>query len=78
MHDILPSHGQFAVTPHDTNPLASQARGIYVGVAGDVKITGIDGVACTFTNLAAGIVHPISAYIIWSTGTTATGIVALI
>jgi hypothetical protein len=67
----------FAVTPHDTNELTNQTRGIYVGVSGDVKVTTIDGDAVTFVGLASGVIHPIMAKIIWSTGTTATSIVGV-
>lgn len=67
----------FAVTPHDTNPLAGgSVAGFYVGVTGDVKVTMIDGTTPTWPALAAGVPHPIQCTHIWSTGTTATGIVA--
>lgn len=65
-----------AVTPHDTNELTYITRGILVAVAGTVKITSVAGDEVTVT-LAAGIIHPIRAKIIWSTGTSATGIVGI-
>lgn len=53
-------------------------RGIYVGVAGDVKVDMPDGsTAITFAALAAGIEHAIVVTKIYKTGTTATGILAL-
>jgi hypothetical protein len=72
-----PATNAFAVTPHDTNELASHTRGIYVGVTGNVKVTTINGDAVTFVGLASGVIHPIMAKIIWSAGTTATSIVGV-
>lgn len=72
-----PARNAFAVTPHDTNELTAHTRGIYVGVTGNVKVTTSGGDAVTFVGLAAGVIHPIRAKIIWSTGTTATSIVGV-
>lgn len=73
---IAPAHAAAAVTPHDTNTIAP-TRGIYVGTAGNLKVMMNDGTALTFTAIAAGIVHPIAAIMVYSTGTTASNIVAL-
>jgi len=72
-----PAERAISVTPHDSNELANYSRGIYCGVSGDVKVTTVYGDTVTFVGLAAGIVHPIRAKIIFSTGTTATNIVAV-
>lgn len=67
------------VTPDNTALLedADEApvisRGIKVAVAGDVTIINEDDQTSKFT-LAAGILYPIRAKIVKSTGTTATGI----
>lgn len=75
--DALKSgHGAAAVTPHDTNKIAV-TRGLYVGVAGDVKVDMLNGDTVTFTNLAGGIVHPLQVDHVYDTGTTATNIVAI-
>lgn len=66
----------YAVTPNDGADLAFFCRGIILGVAGDVKVTDMDGNAVVLPSLAAGVVHPIRAKRIWATGTTATNIVA--
>ena len=67
-----------AVTTSDsTNLSLGFTRGIYVGGSGDVAVTMADGNTVTFKSLAAGIIHPICVTRIWSTGTTATNIVAL-
>lgn len=65
--------GSFAITPHDTNELAYITKYLLVDVAGVVKITFEDGTTDTI-QLAAGVWHKIAAKIVWSTGTTATGI----
>ncbi len=65
-----------AVTPHDTNNI-DPTRGLYVGVSGDVKVVMLDGTTITFTNMAAGVIHPLQVVRVFSTGTAATNIVAL-
>lgn len=64
------------VTPNDGTDLTYPCRAVYVGVGGHVKYTAIDGGTVTLKNLAAGVWHPIAAKRIWTTGTTATDIVA--
>jgi hypothetical protein len=73
----IPALNGFAVTPSDSVDLAAASRGIYVGVSGNVKVTTLNGDAVTFVGLAAGIIHPIAASRVWSTGTAATSIVAV-
>lgn len=65
------------VTPSDSADLAMTTRGLYVGVAGNVKITLAGGSTVTLTDLASGVVHPLRVSRVWSTDTTATGIVAV-
>lgn len=72
-----PPRHHFDVTPNDGTDLATVTRGIYVGVSGNVKITNVSGDTVTYTNLAAGVHHPMCAARIWSTGTTATGIIGV-
>ena len=73
-----PIRGGAAITPHDTNDLSETTRAIYVGVSGDVKINTADGDTITFVGLAAGIIHPIRASRVYSTGTDATDILGLV
>lgn len=72
-----PAGGAAAVTPHNTNELAIWSRGLYIGVSGDVAVTTVNGDEVTFVGLAAGIIHPIRAKVVKSTGTTATSILAV-
>lgn len=52
------------------------ARGLYIGTAGDLVVTGVDGALVTFKNVPAGTVLPIYAYKVMA-ATTASDIVAL-
>lgn len=70
--------GAVAVTPSDTVDLARGAtKGIYLGGGGNVKVDLANGDSVTFTGLAGGVIHPISAKRVWATGTTATSILAV-
>lgn len=65
-----------AVTPSDSTDLGP-VRALYVGGAGNVAIRAAgDSAATTHTGVPAGAVLPIRARYVYSTGTTATGIVA--
>ena len=69
-----------AVTPvqSDTVNLSRQpSRGLYVGVSGDVKITTPEDDDVIYVALAAGVIHPIYAKRIWTTGTGATSILVI-
>ena len=72
----LPAEDFFPVAPSDTVDLAVNTRKICLAVGGDVKVHKLDGSAVTLT-LPAGVI-PIRVRRIWATGTTATGITALI
>jgi hypothetical protein len=72
-----PAMNGFTVTPNDSADLVKACRGIYLGAAGNVKLTTYNGDILTFVGLVAGIVHPITAVRIWASGTTATSIIAL-
>ena len=65
-----------AISPDDATDIATVSRAIYVGASGNLKVTLLGGEDITFVGLAAGVFHPIRATRIWSTGTTATSIVA--
>jgi hypothetical protein len=74
---LAPANHAFAVTPHDTNPIAHVSRWLYVGGAGALKLTLDSGDVVTFGAVSAGSLIPIRASIVWSAGTAATHIVAL-
>ena len=47
-------------------------RGLYLEVAGTVKVTWADGTVDTLVGLAAGVIHPMAITLLWKTGTTAS------
>lgn len=66
-----------AVTPNDsTNLPDGVASAVYVGVSGDLKVTTAAGDVVILVSLAAGVFHPVPVARVWSTGTTATSVVA--
>ena len=76
--DSRPAMNAVAVTPSDSADLTYTSRGVYAGAAGgDLRVTLLGGDTVTFVGLAGGVIHPICATRVWSTGTTATNIVAV-
>ena len=65
------------VTPADATDLPFRPRAILVGTAGDVRMADEDGTLTTVPSLAAGVMHPFSPTQIYSSGTTAVGIVII-
>jgi hypothetical protein len=58
----------------DANDLAVATRGLYLGVAGTIKVTFADDADANpvvVPNLAAGVWHPMSVKRVWATGTGA-------
>lgn len=72
-----PAYDAASVTTSDTTRLGG-VRALYIGGAGDVKITTEGGTDVTFTGIAAGSILPIRATRVYATGTTATDIIALL
>jgi hypothetical protein len=72
-------HGGKSVTPHDTNDVTAGQifRAFAVTVTGTVTVVTIDGDTITLQALA-GVIYPIMFRILKATGTTATGITALL
>lgn len=67
-----PSRGCAAVTPSDAADLPRDARAIYVGVGGDLKLTTVDGDTVEFRSLPSGSILPVSTRRVWATGQTGT------
>ena len=67
----------FSITPHDTNELTSAPAFVYVGTTGDVKVKSLGGTDLTFANVPAGVTLPIKVVMVYSTGTTASDLVAI-
>ncbi len=67
-----------AVTPSDSADLSTEARGLYIGGAGDVYLDTANGdTNVAFIGLPAGVTLPVRTKRVRSTSTTATNIVAL-
>ena len=73
-----PASSGFAITPNDGADLATATRAIYVGGAGDIQLTFVGGTTVTLTGLQAGVAYPFRASRVFSTSTTATGLVGLV
>lgn len=72
-----PARRAVAVTPSDGSDLAPWAKALYLGQAGDLKITPAGGTdPVTLKNHPAGYVA-VQARRVFATGTTAAHIVAL-
>ena len=65
------------VTPSDTVDMATPSRALNVQQSGTVRVSTTGGSTATLY-VAAGIGFPVRATRVWATGTTATGIVAMI
>lgn len=72
-----PAREAVSVSPSDTVDLEYVTRALWVGGAGDVKVSMIDGGEVTLAGIPAGTLLPIRVKRVWSTGTTGTSIVAL-
>lgn len=72
-----------AVTPSDTINIPSINGGtnngcvLYVGTPGNLKVLTVGGDEVIFPNIQAGTFVPVQVLRVFSTGTTATNIVAL-
>lgn len=68
-------NGARAITLSDTDNMETPAT-VYVGGAGNVAVTTFNGENVTFVGLPAGSVIPVTVTRVWSTGTTATNLLA--
>lgn len=66
-----------AVTVSDSTVYEQPTRALYVGGSGNVKVDMVSGGTVTFNAVQGGTILPVQVTRIYSTGTTATSIVAL-
>lgn len=64
-----------AVTTSDTATFNPSV--LYVGGAGNLKVTTAQGTDVTFPSVPAGFVLPVQVIRVWATGTAATSIVRI-
>lgn len=75
-----PAKLALAVTPNDASDLSQPCRSLYVGTGGNITITlaaDTGGGTILFANVPSGSILPVFVSRVWSTGTTASNIVAL-
>ena len=69
-----PIEGIYTITPSDTVDLTIPTRAIFLSVAGNLKMTTVNGTTVTMVGLSAGVLHRIRVRRVWATGTGASGI----
>ena len=72
-----PAERAFAITGNDSTDLTIFPRAIYVGGAGNIKVTTIGGDTVTFSGALAGTIIPVRVTRVFSTDTTATNLLGL-
>lgn len=65
------------ITPSNDANLAREARAIFIGIGGNLKISTQYGNTVTFMNLVRGQILPVQVVKVWATGTTASNLIAL-
>ena len=71
-----PAYQAADVTPSDVTDLTTDARALYVGTSGDVRVTTSGGDTVTFRNVPVGVL-PVRIRRVYAVGTTATDMVAV-
>jgi hypothetical protein len=72
-----PATGGFAITKSDATVFAQPTRAVWVGGAGNLAVTYLDGTTDVITGVPAGTLLPIRVTQVLSTGTSATTISGL-
>ncbi len=75
-----PATGATAITPSDSVVFEAELlpKALYIGGAGNLRVMfADDSVAVTITNVAAGSVYSFKVKRVYSSSTTATGIIGL-
>lgn len=73
---VEPYRKAVAITLHDSNEVSPLPDSIYIGGAGNLKVT-MSGTAVTLSGLLAGSIYPVTGTVFWSTGSTVTNVMAL-
>jgi hypothetical protein len=68
--------GAFSITASDTTNLQNVAI-VFIGGAGNVKVTTANGDVVTFNGLLGGAIIPVQVLRVWSTGTSATNLIGI-
>lgn len=73
--DIASAYGAVAVTASDATIIPT-TRALFIGGAGNLAVRMADGTLPVFTNVPVGV-FPVQVDKVLSTGTAATGIIAM-
>lgn len=65
------------ITPSNDTDFKVEARAIFIGVGGDIRIRTQSGNTVTFKNLVSGYILPVQVVRVYQTGTTASELIAL-
>jgi len=66
------------IEPSDSVPLPEVTRAIYIGAAGSLRRVDASGNTSLFEGLVGGTILPVRIQQVLSTGTTGTGLVAML
>jgi len=69
-----PARDAFTVTPNDSTDFTIEARALWVGGAGNIRVLTSKGTDITFTGVLAGSILPQRCKRVFATSTTATNI----
>lgn len=69
-----PAEGILIITPSNNNELTHTTRSIYVGYGGNLNVLMVDGTSGIHYNVQDGEILPIRVKQVYTTGTTASGI----
>lgn len=74
---MRPHEDAHVVVPADASDIAPFATRLWIGGAGNIKVNTLAGSTVTIVGIPAGTLLPLTVTRVFSTGTTATSIVAL-
>lgn len=78
MGEYIRGYNAFALAQSDTvADINGPFDAIFTGSGGNIKITNMAGQSVVLAGAAPGVVLPVNATRVWSTGTVATGVVGL-
>lgn len=64
------------ITPNDSVNFATPSI-VWVGTAGNIKVTTAQGTDIVFASVPGGVVLPVQVLRVWATGTAATNLVRI-
>lgn len=75
---IAPARDGAEITPSNSTDLDQSTRGLYVGTSGSLRVRLVSGATVTFAEVLAGTIYPIRVNKVFSSGTSAGGLVGLL